>query len=83
MVAKSLLRNNKPVIIALATNDGLGLNLKNIGTLMATESIYFVPMGQDDFVHKPHSLVSDLNKVPQTLELALQKEQIQPIFIIY
>ncbi|PHV70639.1 dipicolinate synthase subunit B [Sporanaerobium hydrogeniformans] len=83
LAAKSLLRNGKPIIIALATNDGLGINLKNIGTLMAAQNIYFVPLGQDDFVHKPCSLVADLNKVPETLSLALEHQQLQPVLITY
>ncbi|WP_069997803.1 hypothetical protein [Cellulosilyticum sp. I15G10I2] len=75
------MRNGKPVIIALSTNDGLGLNLKNIGVLMPNQNIYFVPFGQDDKVKKPTSLVADLAKVPETLSMALKYQQIQPILL--
>lgn len=83
LAAKSLMRNNKPVIIALSTNDGLGLNLKNIGELMNKKHVYFVPLGQDDMVKKPYSLVADLTKAADTLALALDHQQIQPILIQY
>ncbi len=75
------MRNGKPVIIALSTNDGLGLNFKNIGTLMPNQNVYFVPFGQDDSINKPCSLVADLSKVPETIEMALKHHQIQPILI--
>ncbi len=81
LAAKSLMRNGKPVIIALSTNDGLGLNLKNIGILLPNQNVYFVPFGQDDKLKKPTSLVADLSQVPQTLTLALEYHQIQPILI--
>ncbi|MEF9958475.1 hypothetical protein [Niameybacter sp.] len=83
MVAKSLLRNAKPIIIAISTNDGLGLNLENIGHLLPNQSVYFVPFGQDNCVAKPYSLVADLNLVPETLQLALEGKQIQPMLIKY
>ena len=80
MAAKAhLLRNNCPVIIAPSTNDGLGLNLKNIGILSAAKNIYFVPYGQDDCIGKPNSLVADMTKIPDALESALKKAQIQPV----
>lgn len=82
-VAKSLMRNGKPIIIALSSNDGLGLNLKNIGTLITNQNIYFVPFGQDDKIKKPYSLVADLSKAPDTLSMALDHQQIQPILIEY
>ncbi len=83
LVAKSLMRNGKPLIIALSTNDGLGLNMKNIGSLICVKNIYFVPFGQDNFKDKPFSLISNLELVPLTLEKALQHEQLQPILIHY
>lgn len=79
LAAKSLMRNGKPIIINLASNDALGTNLKNIGELLNKKSIYFVPLNQDDPVHKPYSLVSDFTLIPETLECALQGIQIQPI----
>lgn len=82
-VVKSLLRNGKPIIIALASNDGLSGSLKNIGHLLEKKNIFFVPLGQDDVVKKPFSLVADLTKVPETIALALEGTQKQPIFITY
>lgn len=81
MAAKAHLRNNKPVVIALATNDGLSANAKNIGELLNRKNIYFVPYTQDDCVKKERSLVADFKLIPKTIELALQGEQIQPILI--
>ena len=83
MAAKGLMRNQKPIIIALATNDGLGLNFKNIGLLMNSKNIYFVPLGQDDYLNKPNSLVSHMTLIPQTLEKAINHEQLQPVFRPY
>ncbi|NMA85427.1 MAG: dipicolinate synthase subunit B [Epulopiscium sp.] len=83
MGAKATLRNGKPVIIALATNDALGLNLKNIGILMSTKNIYFVPIGQDDWAKKPNSMVAHMEIIIPTLQEALQGKQIQPVFQSY
>ncbi len=80
---KSLMRNGKPVIIAISTNDGLGLNLKNIGELLVSKNIYFVPFGQDDVIHKPYSLISDFTLIPETITNALKGEQLQPIVMTY
>ena len=76
--AKSHLRNKRPVIIAVSTNDGLGNNAKNIGTMLNMKNIYFVPFGQDDYVEKENSLVADFDKIPETLEMALEGKQLQP-----
>ncbi len=83
MAAKGMSRNQKPVIIALATNDGLGLNLKNIGALNNTSNIFFVPLGQDNYLNKPNSLVAHMDLIPETIEKALDYEQLQPIFKSY
>ncbi|MGL5677207.1 MAG: dipicolinate synthase subunit B [Cellulosilyticaceae bacterium] len=83
LAAKALMRNSKPVILAISTNDGLGLNMKNIGELMPIQNIYFVPFGQDNCVGKPYSLIADLNLVPATIEKALEGKQIQPLLITY
>lgn len=83
LAAKSLMRNGSPVIIAISTNDGLGLNLENIGHVMPNQNIYFVPFGQDNAIAKPYSLVADLTLVPETLKYALKGEQIQPLLIQY
>lgn len=79
MAAKAHLRNEKPLIIAVSTNDALGMNLKNIGLLMNTKNIYFVPFGQDDYIKKPLSLVAHMEEIPATIEAALARKQIQPV----
>ena len=79
MAAKAHLRNEKPLIIAVSTNDALGMNLKNIGLLMNTKNIYFVPFGQDDCIKKPLSLVAHMESIPETIEAALKRKQLQPV----
>ena len=81
MVAKAHLRNNKPMVIAVSSNDALGLNMKNLATLMSTKNIYFVPFGQDDAIKKPKSLIADYDLVEKTILYALKQEQIQPILL--
>ena len=83
MAAKAHLRVNKPLVIAISTNDGLGMNLKNVGTLFNTKNIYFVPFGQDNWEKKPNSLVARLELLKPTLELALEHRQYQPVLITY
>ena len=83
LAAKSLMRNGRPIIIALATNDGIGGNLKNIGYMINKKDIYFVPLGQDDTIKKPYSLVADFSRTISTIEFALNDQQIQPVFIEY
>ena len=79
MAAKATLRNAKPVIIAVSTNDGLGASAKNIGLLLNAKNIYFVPFGQDDCIKKATSLVADMSLITKTLENALDGVQIQPV----
>ena len=79
MAAKATLRNHRPVIIALSTNDALSGAARNIGTLQAQRNYYFVPYGQDSALQKPRSCVAHLEQIPETLEVALQGEQIQPL----
>lgn len=81
MAAKAHLRNNKPVLIAVSTNDALGANAKNLGILLNTKNIYFVPYMQDDAEKKPTSLVADMNMIRESLLLALKGSQIQPMII--
>lgn len=81
MATKGHIRNNKPVVIGISTNDGLGANFKNIGLLYDTKNFYFVPFRQDDYHKKPKSLVLDYSKVIDTIKLALHGEQIQPLFV--
>lgn len=79
MAAKAHMRNDKPTVIALSTNDALGMNLKNIGMLMTTKNIYFVPFGQDDYVKKTKSMIAHVDCIEATMEEALKGKQIQPV----
>lgn len=81
MAAKAHLRNERPLIIAPSTNDGLGANAKNIGLLLNTKNIYFVPFGQDDPLNKHKSLVADFTKIIPTIECAAQGYQYQPLLL--
>lgn len=81
MAVKAHLRNNKPVVLGIATNDALGASAKNIGLLHNTNNIFFVPYRQDDPFSKNNSLVCDFTLLPQTIEKALCGEQIQPILL--
>ncbi len=81
MACKAHLRNQKPLVIAIATNDGLGANAKNIGLLLNTKNIYFVPFGQDDVINKPNSLVAKFNKIEETIEAAILGKQLQPLLV--
>ena len=79
MAAKSHLRNGRPVVLGISTNDAMGINFKNVGELFNVKNIYFVPFGQDDPVKKPTSLIAHTELIPETLELALEGKQIQPV----
>ena len=81
MAAKAHLRSNRPLVIALASNDALSANLKNIGALLTRKSVYFVPMRQDDPEKKPHSLVADFSLLEPTILAAKEGRQYQKIFI--
>lgn len=81
MAAKSHLRNGRPILIAVSTNDALAGAAENIGRLLARKHYYFVPFGQDDPIKKPTSIVADFSRIPEALELALEGQQIQPILI--
>ena len=81
MAAKSHLRNGRPVILAIASNDALAGAAENIGRLLARKHYYFVPFGQDDPVKKPTSIIADYTQIPQTVAAALQGQQIQPILL--
>lgn len=81
MAAKSHLRNARPVVIALSTNDALAAAAENIGKLLARRHYYFVPYGQDSPDGKPTSLIADFEKIPQTIDFALLGRQLQPILI--
>lgn len=83
MAAKAHLRNNRPVVLAVSTNDGLGNNASNIGKLLNTKNIYFVPFGQDNPKEKVNSLLARMDLIPETLEYTLEEKQIQPVLIEY
>lgn len=81
MAVKSHLRNGRPVLIAVSTNDALAGAAENIGKLLARRHYYFVPFGQDDPIKKPTSMVADFSKIPEALAAALEGRQIQPILL--
>ncbi|SPF55250.1 Dipicolinate synthase subunit B [Candidatus Desulfosporosinus infrequens] len=83
MASKSHLRNQKPLVLAISTNDGLGLNARNLGTLLITKNIYLVPFGQDNPQVKANSLVAHMDKVPETILMACTGKQIQPVLLDY
>ncbi len=79
MASKSHLRNGRPILIAVSTNDALAGAAENIGKLLSKKHYYFVPFGQDDPSKKPTSMVADFKKIPSALELAVDGKQMQPI----
>lgn len=81
LAVKAHLRNERPVIIAVSSNDALSANAQNIGKLLNTRNIFFVPFEQDDAEKKPRSIVAVMEQIPQTLDLALKGNQIQPILL--
>lgn len=81
MAAKAHLRNKRPVIIAISTNDALSANFKNIGSLMNTKNIYFVPFKQDEPMSKESSLLSDMMQIPEVVLEALSGKQLQPVVL--
>jgi dipicolinate synthase subunit B len=83
MAAKAHLRNQKPLVIALSTNDGLGNNARNISVLLTTKNIYFVPFGQDDPLNKPNSLVAHFDLILDTILGANDGKQVQPLILSY
>ncbi len=81
MAAKAHLRNGRPLVIAVSTNDGLAASARNIGDLLCRKNVYFVPFRQDDPCGKPTSLVADFDLISDTLRNALQGRQIQPVLL--
>ena len=79
MAAKAHLRNEKPLIISISTNDALGMNFANLGQMMNTKNIYFVPFGQDNYKKKTNSMVAHVELIPDTIEAALAGKQLQPV----
>lgn len=83
LAVKATLRNQKPIVVAISTNDGLGLNGENIMKLLNTKNVYFIPFGQDDYKNKPNSLVAHYDLLLQTIEEAIQGKQIQPLLLTW
>ena len=81
MAAKSHLRNGRPILLAISTNDALAGAAENIGKLLARKHYYFVPFGQDDAAGKPTSMIADFSQIPTALEAALEGRQIQPLLL--
>ena len=81
MAVKAHFRNNKPCVIAVSSNDLLGINFRNLGALMSMKNLYFVPFGQDDPQKKPKSLISDYGLLLPTIEKAAAGEQLQPLLL--
>lgn len=82
LAAKAHLRNKRPLVIGVSTNDGLGAAAENIGRLLARKHCFFIPFGQDDYIHKPNSLVADFTKLNITINNALENKQFQPILAV-
>jgi dipicolinate synthase subunit B len=81
MAAKAHLRNQRPVVIAISTNDGLGLNAKNLGLLLIAKNVFLVPFGQDDPLKKANSLVAHMDLILDTILVALAGKQLQPLLV--
>lgn len=81
LAAKAHLRNQRPLVIAISTNDGLGLNAKNVGLLLNTKNIYLVPFRQDDPLKKHNSLIAKMELIVPTVEKALEGQQLQPVLL--
>ncbi|HEX6923356.1 MAG TPA: dipicolinate synthase subunit B [Bacillales bacterium] len=81
MAAKATMRNRNPIVLGISTNDALGLNGVNIMRLISAKYIYFIPFGQDDPEKKPNSLVSRMDSLQETVEKALDGEQLQPVLV--
>ena len=81
LAAKAHLRNERPIVLAVSTNDGLAGNAASLGALLNRRGYYFVPFGQDDPLHKPTSLVADFTLVPAAAQAALEGYQLQPLLV--
>lgn len=81
MAAKAHLRNEKPLLLSVSTNDALGMNFKNIGLLMNSKHVFFVPFGQDDSIKKPNSMTAHLDQVLLAAKMALENRQLQPVIV--
>ena len=82
MAAKAHMRSNRPLLIALASNDALSANLGNISDLLQKKNVYFVPLRQDDPLRKPHSLVAEFSLLPDAFDAMLSSKQLRPLFLV-
>lgn len=83
MAAKATLRNGNPIVIGVSTNDGLSANAKNISELLNRKNVFFVPFGQDDPINKPNSLIAHYDLLLDTINEALDRQQLQPVLREY
>ena len=83
LVAKSLMRNNKPIVIGISSNDALGRNCENLGKIISGKNLFLVPFGQDNYKQKPNSLICDWDKIEDTLKCAINGEQLQPLIVTF
>ena len=81
MAAKAHMRNGKPLVVAISTNDALGISFQNIGRLMNMKQIYFVPFAQDNHRSKPNSMIAHMELLPETIEMAVVGKQLQPVVL--
>ncbi len=81
MAAKAHLRNGRPVLLAISTNDGLSVSMRNLGDLNCRKNIYLVPFRQDNPIQKPNSLVADMHQIPAAIEAAMEQRQLQPVLL--
>lgn len=83
MAVKAHLRNDRPVLIAVSSNDSLSSSARNLGALMSRKNFFFVPMGQDDSEGKPTSMVANFDLLPDAVSMALRRKQLQPVIMQY
>ena len=81
LAAKAHLRNRRPLVLALSSNDALSANFRNVATLYEKKNVYFVPLCQDDILKKPSSLVCDFSQLEATVAEALEGRQKLPLFV--
>lgn len=81
MAAKAHLRSDRPLLIALSSNDALSANLKSIAVMLEKKCVYFVPMRQDDYINKPHSLSAEFSLIPEALKTAMNGKQLSKLFL--
>lgn len=82
LAAKAHLRGNRPLLLALATNDALSGNFENLARLSEKKNVYFVPLMQDDVKNKPYSLVADFSRLSESVDAALDNKQLRPLFTV-